>query len=299
MVSNFGGDGGDVLVDPNDGCNIVQEYVDLSMSVTQTCAHPTWNPKHADAFLDPTKATSFKIAPPDVNARFIAPFVANEQNIDEWLAGGNSLWLQEKGFAIRKPSRVDEGVHAREPAEPADTALAMSGNEAIGGWCGPLQQQRLRPRRRRSGRRRMASGRSPRRRLERGLPNRYIGGVAIGAGRCVLRRSERLLPHASPRARAPGSATCSRSTDSGDSWTDISANFPDVPANSIKALADGSLVVGTDLGVLVPRQPGARSWKRLGDEPAADGRDGRRARPRQQHLRGDLRPRDLAHRAPQ
>ena len=24
MVSNFGGDGGDVLVDPNDGCNIVR-----------------------------------------------------------------------------------------------------------------------------------------------------------------------------------------------------------------------------------------------------------------------------------
>jgi hypothetical protein len=36
MVSNFGGDGGDVLVDPNNDCNIVQEYVALSMSVTQS-----------------------------------------------------------------------------------------------------------------------------------------------------------------------------------------------------------------------------------------------------------------------
>ena len=40
MVSNFGGDGGDVLVDPNNGCNIVQEYVYLTMEVTQTCANP-------------------------------------------------------------------------------------------------------------------------------------------------------------------------------------------------------------------------------------------------------------------
>ena len=50
MVSNFGGDGGDVLVDPADGCNIVQEYVYLSMRVTKTCANP--GPGHPNAFLD-------------------------------------------------------------------------------------------------------------------------------------------------------------------------------------------------------------------------------------------------------
>ncbi len=82
MVSNFGGDGGDVLVDPQDGCNIVQEYVVLSMSVTQTCAHP--DPLlYPNAFLDLSQSTTFKISPPDINARFIAPFVANKQNINE------------------------------------------------------------------------------------------------------------------------------------------------------------------------------------------------------------------------
>ena len=44
MVSNFGGDGGDVLVDPADGCNIVQEYVYLTMRVTKTCANPGAGP---------------------------------------------------------------------------------------------------------------------------------------------------------------------------------------------------------------------------------------------------------------
>ena len=53
-----------------------------------------------------------------------------------------------------------------------------------------------------------------------------------------------------------------RSTD-GTTWTDISANFPDIPANSIQALSDGSLVVGTDLGVIY-RQPGQTDWSRLG-----------------------------------
>ena len=149
MVSNFGGDGGDVLVDPNDGCNIVQEYVDLSMSVTQTCAHPNLlNPKHVGAFLDATKATSFNIAPPDVNARFIAPFVANDQNINEWLAAGNSLWVQEKGFAIRKPSEWTKAYTLATP-NLLYTALAMQrepGDRRLVRSC-QLQQQRLRPRR--------------------------------------------------------------------------------------------------------------------------------------------------------
>jgi sugar lactone lactonase YvrE len=54
-----------------------------------------------------------------------------------------------------------------------------------------------------------------------------------------------------------------KSVDQGVTWTDISGNFPDIPANSIQALSDGSLVVGTDLGVVV-RQPGSTDWKRLG-----------------------------------
>ena len=37
MGSPFGGDGGDTLVDPNDGCKIVQEYVFLAMEVTENC----------------------------------------------------------------------------------------------------------------------------------------------------------------------------------------------------------------------------------------------------------------------
>jgi hypothetical protein len=54
-----------------------------------------------------------------------------------------------------------------------------------------------------------------------------------------------------------------QSTNGGQSWTDVSGNFPDVPANSIQALSDGSLVVGTDLGVVI-RPAGSTSWSRLG-----------------------------------
>jgi hypothetical protein len=262
MVSNFGGDGGDVLVDPNDGCNIVQEYVDLTMSVTQTCAHPNQlNPKHVGAFLDATKATSFNIAPPDINARFTAPFVANDQNINEWLAAGNSLWMQEKGFAIRKPSEWTKAYTLSSPSN-LYTALAMSGNEAIGGWCGASNCNN-------SGfvrgvtigtktNGKWSFGES----ALTGLPNRYIGGVAIGpdgAYYVALNGFNRTF------TEGPGAGIghVFKSTD-GNTWTDISGTtFPDIPANSIKALADGSLVVGTDLGVLY-RGPSATDWTRLG-----------------------------------
>ena len=126
-----------------------------------------------------------------------------------------------------------------------------------------------------------------------GLPNRYIGGVAIGpdgAYYVALNGFNRTF------TEGPGAGIghVFRSTD-GNNWTDISANFPDVPANSIKALADGSLVVGTDLGVLYR---GARGdhLEQARNEPALDGRVGRRARAGPQHLRGDLRSRHLAHR---
>jgi hypothetical protein len=261
MVSNFGGDGGDVLVDPNDGCNIVQEYVYLSMSVTQTCAHPNLlNPKHQNAFLDPTKATSFNIAPPDINARFIAPFVANDQNINEWLAGGNSLWMQEKGFAIRKGSEWTKAYTLPTP-NLLYTALAMNGNEAIAGWCGATNCNNSGFTRgitigtKTGGKWSFAEANVS------DLPNRYIGGVAIGpdgAYYVALSGFNRTF------TEGPGAGIghVFRSTD-GQHWTDISANFPDIPANSIKALANGSLVVGTDLGV-VYRAPGSTQWTKLG-----------------------------------
>jgi hypothetical protein len=53
------------------------------------------------------------------------------------------------------------------------------------------------------------------------------------------------------------------SRDSGVTWTDISANLPDIPSNAIRILPGGGLVLGTDLAVLY-RAPGRRDWAVLG-----------------------------------
>ena len=74
MGSNFGGDGGDVLVNPDNGCEIVQEYVYLSLSVTRNCKYQDPSDDASVDPFDPATSGSIDIAPPDPGPRFIAPF---------------------------------------------------------------------------------------------------------------------------------------------------------------------------------------------------------------------------------
>jgi hypothetical protein len=259
MSSNFGGDGGDVLVDPNNGCNIVQEYVVLSMRVTQTCA----NPGGLDAFLDFSKRTTFNIAPPDVNARFIAPFTADAKNIDRWIAGGNSLWFQKKGFAIRSGAEWQK-VYTFGPAARVATAIDYSGTTAVAGWCGPCNNAPF-VRGVAYGEYNEATGAwTWKESALTGVPNRYVGGVAVDPNNddhvfIVLNGFSRRF------TEGPGNGLghVFESNDGGATWKDASGNFPDIPANSIKVLQNGALVAGTDLAVLY-RPAGSTTWQRLG-----------------------------------
>ena len=131
MGSNFGGDGGDVLVDPNDGCNIVQEYTNLAMRVTNKCAAPT----DALACCDPAKALTRSIAPPDrTGARFTAPFAADAKDITSWIAGAQKIWHNSKGFAIASGS--DWTMDFDLGAGNSSTAVAADGGVGLVGFCG-------------------------------------------------------------------------------------------------------------------------------------------------------------------
>jgi hypothetical protein len=264
MVSNFGGDGGDVLVDPNDGCNIVQEYVYLSMSVTQTCANP--GPDHPNAFLDLSQSTTFKIGPPDINAQFIAPFTANATNVNQWLAGGNSLWYQSKGFAIRSGSEWQK-VYTLAAPNQTFTAIAYSGNHALATWCGPCSNSTAALFKRGAVVGTFANGAwtwTPVDLTSTSVPNRFLLGTAIDPN-----NENHMFFAANGFSRrfseGPGAGIghVFESKDGGRTWSDISANFPDIPSSDILALKSGGLVVATDLGVLY-RAPKATTWSRLG-----------------------------------
>src|SRR6185503_17739291 len=79
MVSPFGGDGGDVIVDPNNAKRAVNEYVYLTMARTEnggrsdgtTRSYTTMTPT-CWSFI----AIEFQPRPCDHNPRFIAPFSA-------------------------------------------------------------------------------------------------------------------------------------------------------------------------------------------------------------------------------
>ena len=264
MVSNFGGDGGDVLVDPDNGCNIVQEYVYLTMEVTQTCA----NPGDPAAFLDLTKSTTFDISPPDINAQFIAPFTANDKNINQWVAAGNSLWYQDNGFGIRHGSEWGKPIYTLPAPYQTFTAVSYSGDTLLATWCGPCSA---------SGAATFARGavlgtfdettktwKVEPVSLPSDFPNRYLQGAAINPN-----DSSDLFLGINGFSRrftdgpGAGEGHVYESPDGGVTWNDITANMPDIPVNDIVVLPDESLVVATDLGVIY-RAVGQSDWTRLG-----------------------------------
>ncbi|WP_354637497.1 glycosyl hydrolase [Kitasatospora camelliae] len=261
MGSNFGGDGGDTYLDPRNGCNTAEEYVYLAMWVTQNCAvnDGSW-------LTDPSKATSWDIAPPDnalggAGARFIAPFTADTHNRDTWVAGGRHLWVQDKGFTIRSG---DEWRSAYDLGEGhVATAVASSGGTVYAGWCGPCNNQGFT--------RGIAVGRTdgtgwhqldlP---VEGTLPNRYVSGFDIDPA-----DAQHVFVAINGFSRkwteGPGAGVghVFETRDGGTTWTDISGDLPDIPANTVRLLPDGALVVGTDLAAFY-RTPGKNCWEVLG-----------------------------------
>ena len=280
MGSNFGGDGGDVLVDPSDGCRIVQEYVQLSMEVTNVCAAAG---PELDAFLDLDQAHTRDIAPPDTLARFIAPFAADHQDINTWVAGGQHIWLNTKGFNIASgddwANLVTLGTNTQVSAYRTATAVASDGGDAIVAFCGSCNGGSAFE----SG---YAFGRADAAALDdtstnhgwtivttgghAELPNRYIAGADVYHDGDAVHYLLAVNGFSRKWVEGPGAGVghLFESTD-GETWTDLSDgsdaahSLPDVPASTVKALADGRIVLGTDLGAFVRDTHG--DWYQLGD----------------------------------
>jgi hypothetical protein len=259
MGSNFGGDGGDTIVDPRNGCNIAEEYVYLDIWVTNNCAvnDGSWR-------TDPSKATSYEVAPPDAEtgaARFIAPITMDPRDTRTWIAGGQHVWLNTNGFAIRSGEEwrslfdLGEGHVA--------TAVATSGGLVYAGWCGPCNNQGFT--------RGIAVGRTdgtgwhqltlP---VDGTIPNRYVSGFDVD------RRDPRHVVVAingfsRKWTEGPGAGVghVFESRDAGEHWTDISSNLPDVPSNTVKMIPGGGLALGTDTGIFY-RSPRTGKWSVLG-----------------------------------
>jgi hypothetical protein len=261
MSEPFGGDGGDQLVNPANGCQTVGEYVGLTMQITNNCGYT--------ANDNGTPSAIANIAPSDPNPRFIAPFGADTTDAGFWVAGGEYVWGNTKTWA--STSGADWQQLADSGAGHSITAIASRSHVIWAAWCGACNPSSG------FGRGILTNYGNTWHQvtLPSDFPNRYISGVTIdpadasgGTVYVTLSGFSRAW-HEAPGA---GYGHIWRTTDGGATWTDVTGttgaadSFPDAPANRTLIAPDGSLVVATDLGVFVDnvKTDGLGHWKRLG-----------------------------------
>ncbi|MCW2567759.1 MAG: hypothetical protein JWN54_1856 [Mycobacterium sp.] len=286
QVSPFGGDGGDSIVNPRNGCNIVDEYTNLVLWMTRTCGLS--NAANDSDIID--------ITVPDVSSRFTAPFrvVRGSKNIgdgrsERWVAGGNSVWKHDFAFSYTElqadadeangwqklyatdsdGARLVVGLDAvADPRHPTDYAR----DTVYAAWCGESNCNSA------GFTRGIATnwGGAWTELDMTGLPNRYPNAVTIdpadrsnstvyvafnGFNRRFVEGPGAGVKHVFKgklAKKAGGGVTVT--------WTDLSVGFPDVPATDVVVVGN-KLVVGTDLGVLVADKnatPGRIRWERVG-----------------------------------
>jgi hypothetical protein len=279
MVEPAGGDGFDVIVDPQNANNLVGEYTDGTMYSSTDGGH-----SFAD-FVSPTcdaQATT-KITPRpdcDPSARFVTPVVPDQQNKNVWLIGGRYVWVTTAGWHTSCTDSACSWTNAYDTgAGHAVTALSSAGGGCIiyAAW--------------------VAGGGNPGSSFATGiatnyggtwhqvnmtgLPNRYIAGVTVDpanpahAYAIFNGYSRRFIP-------GGGAGHVFETTNGGQSWTDISGNLPDIASDAL-VLSHGKLALGTDAGVFTAAagKGSATTWCRFGTglpnaavDDLTDGHDG-------------------------
>jgi len=249
MVSPLGGDGGQELVDPNNGCRAVGEYVNLTLQMTTTCGVADGSPSSDSAVVT--------IAPADPLPRFIAPFSADQTDANLWVAGGEYIWTNGKTWA--STSGADWTKVADTGAGHSTTALVSRDHVVWAGWCGACNPGASFNR----GLMTNANGSYQQVAMSTGVPLRMITGVTPVPGDA---KSTYVLFGGYSRnwTDGPGSdlagnghlwkVTVTGGTNASGSanatWTDVSGNLPDIPTDSMLITSNGRVIMGTDLGVV-------------------------------------------------
>jgi hypothetical protein len=262
QVSPFGGDGGDVIVNPANGNKAVNEYVYLSMASTVNGGRSNGT-THAYSTISPSCLNPIYVSKPcDPNPRFIAPFSADVTNINHWVAGGEFVWdNQGKGWKTRCSAKACDWVPVHDTgAGNSINAIADVGPVVYAGWCG--------------------NGCNP------GGTAPFTSGIDTNFGGKWHTVSSPVLPN-----RMPTSFTVDRhnaahvvatfgafsrhwipgggvghvfvSRNGGGTWKNISGNLPDAPVNA-SVVWGNRLVVGTDVGVFATSAAAPGRWVRLG-----------------------------------
>ena len=268
MVSPFGGDGGDTLVDHTNGNHAVVEYVDLDMALTTNGGVSSGAPgSNSFREISPSCfAFTYTPSPCDPGARFIAPFEADATSPTHWYAGGQFVWdNQNKGWDTRcGASSCDWKIVGDTGAGHSTTQLAATNGTWYAAWCGPCNSAGF-------ARGILTNFGGTVHQLDLpapptgSFPNRFIQGLYVEPG-----HPEHVYAVFNGFSRrwtgtfSAGEGHVFETNDGGVHWTDISANLPDAPADDLVATPSGHLVVASDIGVMISSNLHGGTWTRLG-----------------------------------
>jgi hypothetical protein len=277
MVSPFGGDGGDTIVDHTNGNNAVVEYTGLDMALTRNGGVSSGAPG-SNSFREITPACgafTYTPSPCDPNPRFIAPFAADGADPAHWYAGGEFVWdNQGKGWNTAcSATSCDWKIVGDTGAGNSITQIGGTNGTWYAAWCGPCNTAGF-------GRGILTNFGGTVHQLNLpvpptgSLPNRFIQGLYVEPNHAnhvyvVFNGFSRRWTN----TMSAGEGHVFETNDGGLTWTDISGNLPDVPGDAI-FLADGTLVVASDVGVMISFSSHGGTWYRLGANlPAASVND--------------------------
>jgi hypothetical protein len=262
MSEAAGGDGFDVIVDPNNANNWVGEYTDGTMYSTTDGGHSFFDP------VSPTCAAQQIVLGKtrhdcDPNARFVTPLVQDQQNPNVWLTGGQDVWVTTSGW---NTSCTQSGCSWKPVydlgAGNATTALTSANNGHIvyaawvagGGNPGPAFARGIATN----------YGGTWHQVSMTGLPSRYIAGLTVDPDNAA---HAYVIFNGYSRRFVPGGGVghVFETLNGGQSWTDISGNLPDIASDSL-VLHSNKLALATDGGVFTAGagQGAGTTWSRLG-----------------------------------
>jgi hypothetical protein len=273
----YGGDGFDNVIDPANSQNIAEEYAYAAVSVTSNGGVNWLN-------VTPGRDPAHSI----VNPLFWAPLVVDPTDANHLVVGGQEIWSTHNGytapcFPANTPGcpLVDyvwgtEVVPGTTYAPDFDlgapnqaSALDVRGNTIWVGFCGycdvvtqnvPFGNG-------------IATnlGGTWHKVAAAGLPVRYITAIKADPAHAntiyvtLGGYGRKWIPPGATmdQINKVGEGHVFKSTDAGATFSDISANLPDIAANSL-FVGNGHLVAGTDLGVFISSDLKGTSWSILG-----------------------------------
>ena len=267
MVSPFGGDGGDVIVDPNNANRTVQEYVGLDMFLTTNGGRSDGSTSAWREISPACGAFTYTPNPCDPSPRFIAPFTADVKDVNgHWVAGGRYVWDSTKGWGTHCSASACDWKIVHDTGEASSiTALAVNGSTTYAGYCG--------------------NGCNPADVFYAGIDTNYGGTWHTVAGPGMHNGGDQLpqrvianmvvdpadaghvyaIYSGYSRRWIPGGGVghVFESKDGGATWKDISGNLPDAPGDDL-VMSGGKLVVSMDVGVFVTSENAPGKWSRYG-----------------------------------